>query len=391
MMFPSLNIRHLRAIHAVMTEGSVSAATRIVHLTQPALTQGIVKVETRLGVQLFYRRPSGMAATDAAGVIGPRIARVLDLIGERHITTTQVNAFLSLAKAGGYAKAASLSGLTEPSLHRAVSALSASLGYALAERRGRGVMLTPRGEGLARRFRMAAAEMKSALEELDYLAGRESGRITIGAMPLSRARLLPAAVTSFHRRHPAVDVRIIEGSRAELIGGLRDGSIDVLVGALRLPTAPEADVAQTFLFEDRPVIIGRAGHPLSGVTKPTSDDLRRHAWIVSASDTPLRAQWETMFQAVGADAPHVPIECSSVMMVRQMLLASDLLTLLSPEQLAVELQAGILVRVAEAPGDLSRHIGLSVRTEWKPAPLHSAFIQILKEEAELMARPISNN
>ena len=49
------NIRHLAAMAAVVDQGSVSLAARAVNLTQPAVTQGIAKLEAQLGVPLFER------------------------------------------------------------------------------------------------------------------------------------------------------------------------------------------------------------------------------------------------------------------------------------------------------------------------------------------------
>ena len=68
-----------------------------------------------------------------------------------------------------------------------------------------------------------------------------------------------------------------------------------------------------------------------------------------APGTPLRVQWDKMFTDVGLQPPYVPIECGSVMMIRQIMLDSDFLTLLSPDQVAVELEAGWLEVVAELP------------------------------------------
>ena len=58
-----LNLRHLGALSAVVEHGSVSAAAGRVALSQPALTEGIFKLERTLAARLFDRRPSGLAAT----------------------------------------------------------------------------------------------------------------------------------------------------------------------------------------------------------------------------------------------------------------------------------------------------------------------------------------
>ena len=47
-----LNLRHLRALSAIVAQGSMSAAAETVSLSQPALTQGLRKLEQQLGVAL---------------------------------------------------------------------------------------------------------------------------------------------------------------------------------------------------------------------------------------------------------------------------------------------------------------------------------------------------
>lgn len=377
----ALNIRHLRAVAAVVETGSISAAARVVNLTQPAITQGIAKLELRIGLPLFERRPGGMEPTVAAHLLAPRVSAAIRLMASRNATAAQIRAFLALARCGSYAAAAQQTRLSEPSLHRAVADLSLAVGHTLVERRGKGVALTARGLAVARRFRLGEAELVSAMSEVASLKGREVGRITVGAMPLSRARLLPAAVTAFHAGHPEIGIGVIEGSHAELVGPLRDGEIDMMVGALR-PAEHDDGLSRTALFEDRPVILARAGHPLAGGSAPmTAEAMLAYPWITAAVGTPLRSQWQAMFQAVGAAPPSVPIECGAVIMVRQMLLQSDFLTLLSPDQVAVELEAEWLVKIADAPGDVSRTIGVTHRDDWRPTALQRRFLDILSDQA----------
>jgi len=370
----ALNLRHLASLAATARLGSLSAAAQAISLTQPALTQGLAKLERQFGEPLFERRPGGMVATLPTQVLAPRIEAALAYIASPRVTLAQMRALIALADAGSYLGASVATGLSQPTLHRAVGDLSIGLRRVLVERRGKGIAFTDAGRRTVRAFRLARAELVAGLSEVAALRGRETGRITVGAMPLSRARLLPAAVTAFYRAHGQVQIRIVEGSHAELLEPLRDGDIDLLIGALRSP-APGDDVVQVPLFEDQPVVIARAGHPLATVRDPPPASLAAFPWTISAPGTPLRLLWERMFARADVPLPGVPIECGSVITIRQLLLDSDFLTLLSRDQVAVELEAGWLTQVGDPPAALQRTIGLTTRRGWRPTAIQQQFLE----------------
>lgn len=55
----------MRVFVAVAEEGSLSAAARRLHLSQPALSQAVGALERELGVELLVRSSTGVAATEA--------------------------------------------------------------------------------------------------------------------------------------------------------------------------------------------------------------------------------------------------------------------------------------------------------------------------------------
>lgn len=377
-----LNLRHLRAMAAIARLGSMTAAAQAISITQPAITQALAKLESQLDHQLFERRPDGMTKLPAATIFAPRVEAALEHIGSRRVTMASLRAMIALADAGSYVEASVATGLAEPSLHRAVRDLSLALKRTLVERRGKGIALTEQGRRTARSFRLARAELESGLSELAALSGRETGRIAIGAMPLCRARLLPTAVAAFHQKLPESETIIVEGSFRELIEPLRDGQIDVMIGALR-PMAPADDVVQRALFVDRLVVLGRKEHPLASLEGEVAiADLARFPWTISAPGTPLRIQWELLFASAGVVPPRVPVESGSVIANREILRKSDFLTLLSPDQVAVELEAGWLIKICEAPGNLERTIGTTTRAGWRPTAMQSTFLETLDESAK---------
>ncbi len=390
-----LNLRHLRALGSIVTLGSLRAAAEEAGMSQPALTQGLAKLEQQLGAVLFDRRHDGVEATDAGRRMAARAAAAfahLELAArprtksgngsnggfsrpEWLMTSTQLRALLAVADHGGFAGAASATGMSAPSLHRAVRDLEQIGRLSLFENRGRGVHLSVAGRRLARGVRLAVSEISAGIVEVAD-AGAELGGIVVGAMPLARARVLPAAIAHFLHGDPRSRVRVIEGSWRELVEPLTDGVIDFMIGALRDEPPPELE--QRSLFLDELVVVGRAGHPLAG-SLPSIADLARYGWIVAAIGTPLRAQWDLLFADVAA--PPTPVECGSVIVIRGVLAETDLLTLLSPGQVAVEFDSGLLIRIGEPIAHGVRTIGIICRRGWRPTAVQDRFLAALQRSA----------
>lgn len=378
------NIRHLAALAATVRHGSLNRAARAVNLSQPALTQAISGLETELGVTLFDRGPGGMTPTEPAILLTQRAEAAIAHIGSSRVTGTQVRAFLIVVRAGSFAAAAEVSGLSAPTLHRAVSDLSVALGQRLFDRRGRTVVLTEAGRRRARSFKLAMAELRSGLAEVSEWQGNGGDRITIGAMSLSRAKWLPETIARFSASHPGTQISVHEGSHSDLSGPLRDGEIDLLLGALRENVEVD-DLVQEPIFEDRPVIVMRGDHPSLSGSRAIAD-LLSYKWLLPSRQTPLRRNWEKMLLELGLEPPRIDIECGSAAMVRQLLLSGDFLSLLSPSQVSVEMNVGLLTS-QPTPMPLVRTIGFSTRLGWRPTPLQAEFIATLR----MTGQAIDNN
>jgi len=58
-----LGVRHLEMVRAIHAEGTLTAAARVLFISQPALSRQLAALETRMGVRLFRRQHGGMALT----------------------------------------------------------------------------------------------------------------------------------------------------------------------------------------------------------------------------------------------------------------------------------------------------------------------------------------
>jgi DNA-binding transcriptional LysR family regulator len=106
--------------------------------------------------------------------------------------------------------------------------------------------------------------------------------------------------------------------------------------------------------------------------------LSKYPWCVPNAGIPLRDKWESLFLEEGLSVPRISVECGSVIANRQILMKTDCLTILSPDQVAVELEAGWLAIVCPLPPRLNRLIGLTHREGWRPTDSQSNFIKDLR-------------
>ena len=248
-----LSLRHLDAVVAVAKNGSISAASSAVDLSQPALTQALAKLEGLLGQRLFHRQSRGVVPTTAGELFVARVERAVERIKlagrsfpraerltpivhlQRMASMGQLRAMSAVERAGSYALAARDLGVSQPSVHRAVRELELVLGVPLFVRDGRVVRAKPETAQLVAAVRLMATELQAGLDELEALKIDGAGKVVIGALQLPAAALLPEALARFARSHPQAVIRVVEGPYRELLSELRRGEIDLVLGALRNP------------------------------------------------------------------------------------------------------------------------------------------------------------
>jgi LysR family transcriptional regulator, regulator for genes of the gallate degradation pathway len=397
------NLRHLRAFSSVAKLQSVSDASREIYLSQPAITQAIAKLEKELEVQLFDRRTDGMYLTDAGELFVDRVNRMLRYYKtgadeaanqgmkrkskgfqnlEQLMTGVQVRALIALSEAGNFSLAARMVGISQPSLHRAARDLEHMSGVTLFEKSKRGIDLTKAADSLAFYCRLAVAELEQGYDELEEWKGNDSGSIVVGTMPLARTFMLPTAINALTREKPEIKINVVDGPYEDLLNGLRHGSLDLLIGALRYPV-PVDDIEQEALFDDPLAIVGRNGHPLSLKPVMTIKDLANFSWVVPRKGAPTRDCFEKMFENSGL-YPKGVIESSSLILIRSLLTASDRLTIISLHQIRHEKQLGLLVPLAFETSDTKRPIGLTIRKDWRPTATQAKFIQLLRDAGRVV-------
>jgi DNA-binding transcriptional LysR family regulator len=77
-----MRLRHIEVFNAVMLTGSVSAAARLINVTQPAVSRILAHAELQLGFALFQRTKSRLVPTTEAQTLYPHIERLFQQLDE---------------------------------------------------------------------------------------------------------------------------------------------------------------------------------------------------------------------------------------------------------------------------------------------------------------------
>jgi DNA-binding transcriptional LysR family regulator len=120
-----------------------------------------------------------------------------------------LNAFVTVATAGGFREGARLSGGSASMLSEAVRRLETQLGVRLLHRTTRSVAPTEAGVGLLERLRPALAEVEGALDVVNRFRERPAGTLRLN-VPMSASRLvLPAIVPPFLAAYPDIRLEVL--------------------------------------------------------------------------------------------------------------------------------------------------------------------------------------
>ena len=139
----------------------------------------------------------------------------------------KLRAFVAIVDAGGVHRAAARLHLTQPAISRRIRALEAELGVPLFDRIGRRVHLTSEGDDLLRRSRALLSEANALMERAAALKKGESGILRVGATPMVIENTLAPFLSQYRRRHPGVEIELMEDGGGRLPSRIANGDIQL--------------------------------------------------------------------------------------------------------------------------------------------------------------------
>jgi DNA-binding transcriptional LysR family regulator len=216
-----------------------------------------------------------------------------------------ISAYLAVAETGSFSAAASKLFITQPAVSKRIALLEQQIGLPLFERHARQILLTEAGERLlpiARQVRQVLEEFASAAQETNQPL---AGRLRIALSHYAGLHLLPAALTEFSQRYPAVllDLQFMDSEAAIL--AVAQGRVRLAFGTLAndgLGSSSQGMIHTTPLWRERLVPLCALRHrhenPLDlqelaqglPIILPAAQTSTRQAidcWLMAQGITPL--------------------------------------------------------------------------------------------------------
>jgi DNA-binding transcriptional LysR family regulator len=189
------------------------------------------------------------------------------------MTLTHLRILDAVARHGSVTEAARELHYSQPSVSHQLGRLETATGARLLQRFGRGIRLTPEGELLARRAAEIVGRVDAASDELAAHVGLQAGRVRLAAFQTMLSTLVPEAASELARRHPGVELNLVDVHPPEALAMLRAGQVDVALIFRHLDTPHEDEGFRLTHLLDDPL------HLLSREPDQRLADQRDSLWV----------------------------------------------------------------------------------------------------------------
>ncbi|WP_404474481.1 LysR family transcriptional regulator [Vreelandella venusta] len=189
--------------------------------------------------------------------------------------TQSLQAFLAVAEAQSFSRAAEQLHLTQPAVSKRIATLEDLLGTRLFDRIGRRIALTEAGNLLLPRAQRILFTVEDSRRALANLSGQVGGKLTLATSHHIGLHRLPPLLKQYTQRHPevALDLHFLDSELA--YQGVMDGTLEMAIVTLAPHPIEQLQVVE--LWRDRLCFVCAADHPLA-------ERARQHAKALSLQE-----------------------------------------------------------------------------------------------------------
>lgn len=204
------------------------------------------------------------------------------------MTTKQADYCIELSRTQNFSRAAENQFVSQPTFSYQIKQLEEEIGFAIFERSGKGVALTPAGAQFVSFLAGAREDLKRAIEQGQNFSARYNDGISISLMVRAAICFLPEAMRLFAKEYPGVQT-VPKFEYENGMDGFLKNETDILF-ALKEQTKQIPGITVHDLFESRVYLIARREDELAGKNLIREEDLYGRTLMVGGgSPQALRA------------------------------------------------------------------------------------------------------
>jgi DNA-binding transcriptional LysR family regulator len=284
-----------------------------------------------------------------------------------------IRAFLALARAGSFTRAAAELHMSQPTLTVQIQQFESALGIKLFDRNKRHVALTQAGRDLLVPLERILIDVEAITTSAEELLEHRRGLVTVAALPSVAAGLLPRAIRKLSESYPGISVRVYDGVASTVAAMVKTGQVDF---GITSQTYGDRELTSQVLIMDRLCAVVAAAHPLAKKRSMSLRELAKHPLILMVKDSSSRQIVDMAFDREGL-VSNVAYEATYGTTVAGMAHAGLGVGVL-PESMAAPSRLHQLRIRGEA---LTRRIGIIMRAGRSLSPTADRLKQLLEELA----------
>ena len=289
------------------------------------------------------------------------------------IDVRRLRLLLELTRRGTVTAVADALAYTPSAVSQQLAVLEREAGMPLLERTGRRVALTPAGTVLARYAESVLAVLEEATAALAATRTSLTGPLRIGAFPTAARTILPPALVTLGRDHPALELMVTELDPVAVPDALRTAAIDVALTHVYdyVPAQPDPAVDSEPLLEET-VYLATADPALIAI-----GDCRDAPWIAGSPDTLCHTMVIRACQACGF-TPRIRHHADDFATVLALVAAGQGVSLIP--RLGVTETPGVSL----TPVPARRRTSIACRKGTSRHPAVSAFAAAIRDQGRLL-------
>jgi DNA-binding transcriptional LysR family regulator len=273
---------------------------------------------------------------------------------------SNLRVFAVVADLGSITLAAERLGRTPSTVSMALKQLEEELGTKLfaSERKNR---LSPAGQFVREHAADLVSHYERAVRSMQAYVRNQTGRVDVACVRTVATEFLPEVILNFRRKHPGVDINMLDADSQTIISAVETGKVGLGIGSLR---HPRPDLRFEPLFDDALGIVCRHDDPLASLTLSPSWQALDGRLVIGNGITDL----------VGIEEFIKPVSVTAYGVLTLLALVKAGIGVTVLPRLSVPANEKEVAFVPIDHQSARRGVGLITRTPGRPSPAAAAFI-----------------